>query len=88
MGAAPRETCLECFDVLTATQQAALNQALLAQVGFEFNSIDSFCEQWQYLTQAEKDGFDFLEFEEIMAHVGIPLSTASSILHCVLGSVG
>jgi len=88
-GAAPRETCLGCFNLLTATQLTNLNQALAKDPYIcNFTSIDSFCESWQRLSNDERLAFYFVPFEGAMENLGIDPNIVSKIYGCLMDSVG
>jgi hypothetical protein len=88
--AAPTQTCLECFSLLTADQLAALNQVLANGIILNgYTSIDSFCEAWKRFDSDQRLAFDFEPLMAEMQDLGIDASVVNKVVPgCLMGSKG
>jgi hypothetical protein len=93
----PPQTCEECFDVLTATQQSAF-EAELAQDPSPLPSppftgdplpstIEELCEQWKEFSPRTRALFE-PDLVSVFVEAGIPESIYRTILSCLVNSVG
>ena len=73
---------------MTATQLAALNQAVAAGLILPgYKSLESFCEDWKRLTVPQRVNFDFTMLQAEMDQLGVP-NTNKLIEDCLWNSVG
>jgi hypothetical protein len=88
--AAPTQTCLGCFSLLTADQLAELNHLLAQDIKFNgYTSIDSFCEAWKRLNSDQRLAFDFDPLIVAMEMIGIGTITTNKVVAgCLMESVG
>ena len=91
----PPQTCVGCFDVLTDAQKSAFETALSTTTfptppfsgSGMVATIEALCEQWKGFSNDQRT-FLVQDLGEVFLDAGIPGTIQSSIITCLLRSVG